>query len=142
MSAPTVSLDNSLDFHVTVYDSFSDTDKANYFGTLTPIAIVPAKSKASVQLIHETSVLIVSNARTNVPMARLVYLPLLSTQLFAVGDANVQAMAQTMSFIEFITKNHDNPLTVAFRALWKDPSKPLVTPVNKFFAQHPAYTRC
>ncbi|KAI5462757.1 hypothetical protein BGZ63DRAFT_422176 [Mariannaea sp. PMI_226] len=142
MPAPTISFANRLDFTVTVYDSFSTQDKTNYFGTLTSIATVPANTTASVQLIHSTSVLIVSNATSNSPLARLIYLPEVSTGPFGVGPADVNAMAQTMNFITFITDNKNDPLTLAFKDLWKDNSKPQVTPVNQFFAKHHPYANC
>ncbi|KAK6544757.1 hypothetical protein TWF694_001440 [Orbilia ellipsospora] len=142
MSAPTISFANSLDFSVTVYDSFSDQDKNNYFGTLTSIATIPAKSTASVHLKHPTSVLIVSNATSNSPLARLIYLQNVSTGTFGIGQADVTAMAQTMDFITFITNNKNDPLALAFQAIWKDTSKSQVMPVNKFFAQHEAYNKC
>ena len=142
MSNPTISFANSLDVSVTVYDSFGDQDKSNYFGTLTLLATVPASSTASVQLTHPTSVLIVSNAATNVPRARPIYSPVLTTSTFGVGQADVNAMAQTTDFIAFITKNQTDPLRMAFRSLWRDSSKPQVTSVNQFFAQHPPYTSC
>ena len=142
MSASTVSFANSLNFSVTVYDSFSNQDKTNYFGTLTWLATVPANTTASVQLIHPTSVLIVSNATTNVPLARLICSPELSTGPLGVVQADVNAMAQTMEFIAFISNNQKDPLTLAFKTLWKDISKPQATPVNQFFAQHPTYASC
>ncbi|KAI0164187.1 hypothetical protein GGR57DRAFT_278224 [Xylariaceae sp. FL1272] len=142
MSATTVSFANSLGFSVTVYDSFSNEDNANYFGTLTLLATVPANTTASVQLIHPATVLIVSNATTNVPLARRIYLSGLSTGPLSVGQADVNAMAQTMEFITFISNNQNDPLTLAFRALWRDSSKPLVTPVNQFFTQCPTYASC
>ncbi|KAH8646928.1 hypothetical protein BGZ60DRAFT_391600 [Tricladium varicosporioides] len=142
MSVPIVSFANSLEFSVTVYDSFSNQDKTNYFGTLTSLATVLAKTTASVQLIHPTSALIVSNATTNVPLARRIYSPALSTGPLSVAQADVDAMTQTMNFITFITSNQNDPLALAFKALWKDTSKPQVTPANKFFAQHPTYAKC
>ncbi|KAF4452849.1 s-layer domain [Fusarium albosuccineum] len=142
MSAPAVSFANNLDFSVTVYDSFSTQDQTNYFGTLTSLATVPAKTTASVQLIHSTSVLIASNATTNYPLARLIYIPGLKTGPFSVGPANVNAMAQTMDFITLINKNGQDPLALAFHALWKDPSKPPVPAVDQFFSQHPTYASC
>ena len=117
MSNPTISFANSLDVSVTIYDSFSDQDKSNYFGTLTLLTTVPASSTASVQLTHPTSVLIVSNAATNVPLARLIYSPVLTTSTFDMGQADVNAMTQTTDFIAFITKNQTDPLTMAFRSL-------------------------
>lgn len=142
MSAPIVSFANSLGFSVTVYDSFSNQDKTNYFGTLTSLATVPANTTASVQLIHPTSVLIVSNAATNLPLARLIYSPVLSTGPLGVAQADIDAMTQTMNFITFITNNQNDSLALAFKALWKDTSKPQVTPVNQFFAQNPPYASC
>ncbi|KAF5027095.1 hypothetical protein F66182_807 [Fusarium sp. NRRL 66182] len=142
MSASTVSFANNLGFTVTVYDSYSNQDKTNYFGTLTSLATVPANTTASVKLIHQTSVLIASNATTNSPLARFIYIPDFLTGPFSVGQGDVDAMAQTMDFITFITTNQNDPLTLAFQALWKDSSTPKVTPVNKFFTQHPAYASC
>ncbi|KAM0260028.1 hypothetical protein ACHAPA_010474 [Fusarium lateritium] len=142
MSTTTVSFTNSLNFNVQVYDSFSPQDTSNYFGTLTLLATVPANSTAPVKLIHTTSVLIASNAKTNSPLARFVYLPRFETGPFAVGEVDVNAMAQTMDFIAFITSNPQDPLTVAFNTLWQDQSKPLVAPVTNFFAQHPTYASC
>ncbi|KAG5812118.1 hypothetical protein H9Q74_004404 [Fusarium xylarioides] len=142
ITAPKISFANHLHVSVTVYDSFSDQDKTNYFGTLTSIANVPPKTTASLQLKHPTSVLIVSDAKSNSPLARLIYLQDMSTGPFAVGEADVKAMAQTMAFITFITNNKNDPLTQAFNAIWKDTSKPQVTPVNKFFAQHEQYKSC
>ena len=142
MAASPVSIVNNLDFNVTVYDSFSNQDDSNYFGILTSLSTVPANTTALVQLIHRTSVLIVSNATTNVPVARLIYMPLLTTGPLSVGPADVNAMSQTMDFINFITKNKDDPITVAFQAIFKDTSKLQVKPVNQFFAQHPPYASC
>ncbi|KAF9772786.1 hypothetical protein IL306_009471 [Fusarium sp. DS 682] len=139
MSPSTASIDNSLDFSVTVYDSFSTKDKTNYFGTLTSLATVPAKTKASVKLIHPISTLIVSNATTNSPLARFIYIPGSQTGPFAVRQADVKAMDETMKFITFITNHQNDPLTVGFQALWK---KPQVTAINKFFTQHPTYASC
>ncbi|KAF4988844.1 hypothetical protein FGRMN_9518 [Fusarium graminum] len=142
MAAPTISFANDLDLSVAVYDSFSTQDKTNYFGTLTLIATVPAKTTASVQLSHPTSVLIISNATSNSPLKRIIYLQGVSDGPFGVGQADVDAMAQTMTFITFITSNKDDPLASTFRDLWKDTSKPQVTSVNKFFAQHQTYAKC
>lgn len=142
MSAPIISFANSLEFTVTVYDSFSNQDETNYFGTLTSLATVPAKTTASVQLIHPTSVLIVSNATTNLPLARRIYEPVFSTGPLGVAQADVDAITQTMDFITFISNNQNDSLALAFKALWKDSSKPQVTPVNQFFAQHPTYASC
>ncbi|KAF4446686.1 hypothetical protein F53441_9728 [Fusarium austroafricanum] len=141
-STPQISLANNLEFSVTVYDSFSDKDKSNYFGTLTSIATVPAKTTAQVELKHPASVLIISNATSNSPLARIVYLQDVTTGPFAVGEADVKAMAETMDFIKFITNNKNDPLTEAFNAIWKDTSKPQVTSVNKFFAQNEKYKSC
>ncbi|KAL5371111.1 hypothetical protein DPSP01_014483 [Paraphaeosphaeria sporulosa] len=138
----TVNFTNTLNFSVTVCDSFSDQDTSNYFGTLTPLATVTANTTAPVQLIHRVSALIVSNTTTNVPLARLIFSPLGSTTPFGVGPADVQAMAQTMAFITFITQQPTDPLTTAFQTLWKDSSKPLGKSVNQFFAQHPTYGNC
>lgn len=138
----TVNFTNTLNFSVTVYDSFSDQGTNNYFGTLTPIATVSANTTAPVQLIHPVSALVVSNALTNVPLARLISSPLGSTTPFGVGPADVQAMAQTMTFITFVTQQPTDPLTVAFQALLKDSSKPLGKSINQFFAQHPTYSTC
>ncbi|KAK2469163.1 hypothetical protein H9L39_19261 [Fusarium oxysporum f. sp. albedinis] len=63
MSPSTASIDNSLDFNVIVYDSFSAENKTNYFGTLTSLATVPAKTKASVKLIHPISTLLLAMQR-------------------------------------------------------------------------------
>ncbi|TDZ36427.1 hypothetical protein C8035_v001765 [Colletotrichum spinosum] len=142
MSAPTPSIANDLDFSVTIYDSFSAQDRTNYFGTLTALATVPAHTTASVQLLHPVSVLIVSNATSNSPLTRLMYLSEVSTGPFGVGQADVKAMAQTMSFITFIINNKTDPLTLAFRDLWKDTSRPQVTFVNHFFAHHQTYASC
>ena len=142
MSASAVPFTNSLGFDVTVYDSFSEQDNNNYFGTLTSLATVPATKTASIQLIHPTSVLIVSDTSTNIPLARRIYSPVLSTGPLGVAQADVVAMTQTKDFITFITKNQNDPLTLAFQALWKDSSKPQVTPVNQFFAQRPDYASC
>ncbi|KAK1539096.1 uncharacterized protein CCOS01_00410 [Colletotrichum costaricense] len=144
MSAPIISFSNSLNFSVTVYDSFSEAtqDGTNYIGTLTSIAIVPANTTVSVRLKRPASVLIVSNATSNAPLARLTYLSGISTGPYGVGQANVNAMTQTMDFITFINNNQNDPLTVAFRDLWKDSSKPQVKPVNDFFTQHPIYASC
>ncbi|KAM0559794.1 hypothetical protein ACHAPJ_003741 [Fusarium lateritium] len=141
-SVPKISLANNLEFNVTIYDSFSDQDKSNYFGTLTSIATVPAKTTATVELKHPASVLIVSNATSNSPLARIVYLQDVTAGPFAVGEADVKTMADTMDFIKFITNNKNDPLTVAFNAIWKDTSKPQVTPVNKFFKEHEKYKSC
>jgi hypothetical protein len=54
----------------------------------------------------------------------------------------MDAMAQAIDFITFIISNPQDPLTVAFNALWKDQTKPLVAPVTNFFAQHPTYASC
>ncbi|KAM0342396.1 hypothetical protein ACHAPU_009583 [Fusarium lateritium] len=140
--AASISFANDLDLSVAVYDSFSTQDKTNYFGTLTLIATVPAKTTASVQLSHPTSVLIINNATSNSPLKRIIYLQGVSNGPFGVGQADVDAMAQTMAFITFITSNKDDPLASTFRDLWKDTSKPQVTPVNKFFAQHQTYAKC
>ncbi|KAI6764054.1 hypothetical protein HG530_007843 [Fusarium avenaceum] len=142
MSTTTVSFTNSLNFSVQIYDSFSTQDRSNYFGTLTLLATVPANSTASVNLIHSSSVLIASNAMTNSPLARFIYLPNVNTGPFAVGQADVDAMAQTINFITFIISNPQDPHTVAFIALWKDQAKPLVVPVTNFFAQYPTYASC
>ncbi|KIL85207.1 hypothetical protein FAVG1_11636 [Fusarium avenaceum] len=142
MSTTTVSFTNSLNFSVQIYDSFSTQDRSNYFGTLTLLATVPANSTASVNLIPSSSVLIASNATTNSPLARFIYLLNVNTGPFTVGQADVDAMAQTIGFITFIISNPQDPLTVAFNALWKDQTKPLVAPVTNFFAQHPTYASC
>ncbi|KAG5657982.1 hypothetical protein KAF25_006933 [Fusarium avenaceum] len=142
MTTITVSFTNSLNFSVQVYDSFSTQDTSNYFGTLTLLATVPANSTASVNLIHAASVLIASNATTNSPLARFIYLPNVNTGPFAVGQADVDAMDQTIDFISFVISNPQDPLTVAFNTLWKDQTKPLVAPVTNFFAQHPTYASC
>ncbi|WZH44086.1 hypothetical protein QYS62_005102 [Fusarium acuminatum] len=142
MSTTTVSFTNSLNFSVQVYDSFSPQDTSNYFGILTLLATVPANSTAPVNLIRSSSVLIASNATTNSPLARFIYLPNLNTGPFAVGQADMDAMAQAIDFITFIISNPQDPLTVAFNALWKDQTKPLVAPVTNFFAQHPTYASC
>jgi len=127
VTAPKISFANHLDVSVIVYDSFSDQDKTNYFGTLTSIATVPPKTTASLQLKHHpASVLIASDAKSNSPLARIIYLQDVSTGPFAVGEADVKAMAQTMAFITFITNNKNDPLTQAFNAIWKDTSKPQV----------------
>jgi NACalpha-BTF3-like transcription factor len=140
---PSVSFANNLDSTVTVYDSFSKEDKANFFGTLTSIATVPANTTSSVQLLHPTSVLIVSNATTNVPVARFIYSKLLdSTGPFAVTQADVDAMNQTIKFITFIIDNPKDSLASDFNAIWKDNSKPQVKLVNQFFAKHTAYGSC
>ncbi|KAI3547934.1 hypothetical protein CSPX01_03511 [Colletotrichum filicis] len=133
-----------LNFSVTVHDSFSEAtqDGTNYIGTLTSIAIVPANTTVSVRLKRPASVLIVSNATSNAPLARLTYLSGFGTGPYGVGQANVNAMTQTMDFITFINNNQNDPLTVAFRDLWKDSSMPQVKPVNDFFAQHPTYASC
>ncbi|TDZ24560.1 hypothetical protein Cob_v002232 [Colletotrichum orbiculare MAFF 240422] len=65
-----------------------------------------------------------------------------STGPFGVGQADVKAMAQTMDFITFIINNKTDPLTLAFRDLWKDTSRPQVTFVNHFFAHHQTYASC
>jgi hypothetical protein len=137
-----VSLANTLDVTVTVYDSFSDHDADNYFGTLTRITTIPASTTGAVQLIHPTSVLIVSDATTNAPVARLISSELFSTVPFGVGPADVEAMAQTMDFIALITQHPNDSLAETFKDLWKDTTKPLVGPVNRFFAQQPAYASC
>ncbi|KAH6968093.1 hypothetical protein DER45DRAFT_620605 [Fusarium avenaceum] len=142
MSTTTVSVTNSLNFSVQIYDSFSTQDTSNYSGTLTLLATVPANSIASVNLIHPSSVLIASNATTNSPLARFIYLPNVNTGPFAVGQADMDAMAQTIDFITFIISNPQDPLTVAFNDLWKDQTKPLVAPVTNFFARRPAYASC
>lgn len=142
MSTTPVSFTNSLNFSVLVYDSYSSQDTSNYFGTLTLIATVPANSTATVNLIHSTSVLIASNATTNSPLARFIYIPMFEIGPFAVAQTDVNAMAQTIDFITFINSNPQDPLAVAFNALWQDQSKPLVTPVTNFFAQYPAYASC
>ncbi|KAH7261619.1 hypothetical protein BKA59DRAFT_518578 [Fusarium tricinctum] len=142
MSTTTISFTNSLNFSVQVYDSFSPQDTSNYFGILTLLATVPANSTAPVNLIRSSSVLIASNATTNSPLARFIYLPNVNTGPFAVGQADMDAMAQAIDFITFIISNPQDPLTVAFNALWKDQTKPLVAPVTNFFAQHPTYASC
>ncbi|SPJ84036.1 uncharacterized protein FTOL_10552 [Fusarium torulosum] len=142
MSAHTISFVNSLDFSIVVYDSFSDQDKTNYFGTLTPIATVRAKSTASLHLLHPASVLIASNATSNSPLARIICLQDVSTGPFGVSQADVDAMLQTMDFIAFIISNDKDPLTLAFKDLWKDTSKSQVKAVNQFFAQHKTYAKC
>lgn len=142
MALPTISFVNNLDFNVIVYDSFSEEDKTNYFGTLTPIATVLANTTASLQVLHPASVLIVSNATSNSPLTRIIYLQNVSAGPFGVGQDDVTAMVQTMDFIGFITNNKEDPLTKAFKALWTDTSKPQVKPVNEFFAQHETYKKC
>ena len=147
MSAPIVSFTNHLDSSVIVYDSFSNQenttqDSGNYFGTLTSLATVSAKTTVKVQLIHRTSVLIVENATTNAPLARLISSPILSKKPLEVAQADVDAMAQTMKFIAFILQNPNDSLTLTFNALWKDTSKPQSTSVNQFFTQHPTYAKC
>ncbi|KAG4276858.1 hypothetical protein FPRO04_14257 [Fusarium proliferatum] len=139
MSPSTASIDNSLDFNVIVYDSFSAENKTNYFGTLTSLATVPAKTKASVKLIHPIATLIVSNATTNSPLTRFIYIPGSETGPFAVRQADVEAMDETMKFITFIIEHPNDSLTVGFQALLK---RPQVTAINKFFTQHPSYARC
>jgi hypothetical protein len=147
MSAPIVSFTNHLDTSVIVYDSFSNQDNttqtsANYFGTLTSLATVSAKTTVKVQLIHRTSVLIVENVTTNAPLARLISSPILSKRPLEVTQADVDAMAQTMKFIAFILQNPNDPLTLTFNALWKDTSKPQSTSINQFFTQNPTYAKC
>ncbi|KAM0542999.1 hypothetical protein ACHAO7_009602 [Fusarium culmorum] len=142
MSTIPVSFTNSLSFPVQVYDSFAPQDTSNYFGTLTLLTTVPANTVASVTLIHSTATLIVSNAATNSPLARFIYIPMFSVGPFAVSQADVTAMAQTMDFITFMTNNPQDPVAVAFNAIWKDHSAPLAEPVTNFFAQHPAYASC
>jgi hypothetical protein len=139
---PSPSFSNDLDFSVTVYDSFSTQDKSNYFGTLTLLATVPAKTTAPVKLIHDTSVLIVYNATTNAPLARLISSTLIDTTPFGVGPDDVTATNQTTAFIALVTQKPSDPVAKAFRDLWKDSSKSLVTLVNQFFAQHADYAKC
>lgn len=94
MSTATVSFTNTLNFSVQVYDLFSTQGTSNYFGIVTLLATVRDNSTAPVNLIHSSSVLIASNATTKSPLARFIYLPKFKTGPFAVGQADVNAMAQ------------------------------------------------
>lgn len=160
-----VSFTNNLDFSVTVYDSFDDhdnttgnqdntsnrdnttsQDNTNYFATLTSLTTVSANTTTSVQLIpsHTASVLIVTNTTTNVPLARLMYMQGFPGDPLSVGQADVDAMAQTMNFIDFILKNPNDPLTLTFQDLWKDTgsSESVVDSVDQFFVKQPTYASC
>ena len=94
------------------------------------------------QYFHTVSVLIVSNATTNIPVARLIASTLFGNKLLSVGPADVEAMAQTMDFITFIIQNPSDVLTTTFLNIMKDTSKSPVQPVTHFFAQHEAYAKC
>ncbi|KAF4780031.1 hypothetical protein HER10_EVM0008743 [Colletotrichum scovillei] len=145
MSAQSIPFTNSLDFSVTVYNSFNEgtQDETNYLGTLTSIITVPANTTGSVSLKQPSAaVLIVKNATSNAPLARLNYLSGFSKGPYGVGQADVNAMTQTMDFITFINNNQNDPLTLAFKNLWKDSSKPQVQPVDNFFAHSQTYASC
>jgi hypothetical protein len=147
---PTISFQNDLGYDIIVYDSFGDdeTDSDsntddNYFGTLTSLGTVAAKTTTAIQPIHRTSSFIVESASAQKPVKRCTKL---GTQKnitsFLVNQDDEDAMTATFNFIDFYLKNPDDPMSKTFTAILNGDADSLYSDITDFFPKYPAYAKC
>src|SRR6201986_3691812 len=122
---PTISFENDLGYDVIVYDSFRDdeTDSDtntddNYFGTLTSLGTVAAKTTTVMQPIHKTSAFVLENASTKKPVKRCTKLGTQKTLTsFTVNQDDEDAMTATFNFLTFYLNNPNDAMSKAFTAI-------------------------
>lgn len=141
-----ISFENDLAYDLAVYDSFDDTDSdqdENYFGDLTLLGKVAAKSTAQITPIHTTSTFIVENAAANKPVKRCIKM---SSQKnvtsFTIAQPDEDAMTTTFSFVSFILNNPNDPLAKEFKTIQQGDPDALLSSINDFFSRHDQYKAC
>ncbi len=135
---------NDLDYDVIVYDSFTvdnpDDAENNYFGQMTLLTTITAKSSGSVVPIRNASVFVCESATGYKPVKRATKTALQKVTTYTIAQSDEDAMTTTLKFIDFLTSNPNDPVTTAFYALFKSTSTTLASDVNTFFTQHSAYS--
>lgn len=144
---PAISFQNDLAYDITVYDSFvpsplTDADKT-YFGQLTMLGNVAAKSTGSITPIHPTSAFIIDNSTNKKPVKRCTKMEFQTTLTsFTVAQADEDAMTATFKFIDFFLHQPGDPAIQSFKAILAGDSKKWLSDMNAFFVKQPAYSLC
>lgn len=144
---PALSFQNDLGYDISVYDSFTptpatDADK-NYFGQLTLLGNIAAKSTGTVQPIHTSSAFVIDNTTDKKPLKRCTKMAFQTTIIsFTVGQADEDAMTATFKFADFFLHQPDDPVSQAFKAILTEDPKKWLTDMNAFFLKQPAYSLC
>lgn len=147
---PAISFENDLDYDIIIYDSFGDdeTDSDdntddNYFGTLTSLGTVTARSTSSIQPIHSTSAFIVENKSTQKPVKRCTKMSFQKNiTSFVVNQDDEDAMTAVFKFIDFYLKNPNDDMSKAFTAILNEDSSNWFSDIPDFFSKYPAYSKC
>lgn len=144
---PAISFQNDLPYDVTIYDSFTpstETDaEKTYFGQLTPLGSVAAKSTGSVTPKRTSSAFIIDNTTGNKPVKRCTKMAFQTTLTsFTVSQADEDAMTATLGFIDFFLRNPDDALSKSFQAILNGNPKTWLSGMNAFFAKQPSYAAC
>ncbi|KAA6438430.1 phage tail tape measure protein [Dyadobacter flavalbus] len=145
-SIPTIAFKNDLTYDIVIYDSFDDEDSdddanASFFGTLTSLGTVGANSTVNIQPIHRSSAFIIESAADKKPVKRCTKLGSNKTLTsFEIAKADEDAMTATFQLINLVNNTPADPVAAAFKKILS--SDDIVTDMNAFFQQQPAYASC
>lgn len=136
-----ISIQNSLQKEIKVYDSYTSDGEQNYFGKLTPLLTIPANTTQAITPIHSPiSVLIAFDTDGN-PIGR--YVAMFGKKSFVITSQDRSIIQETGSFIDYITANPNSDLATQFQALFKDKSNGLqVKAVDACFQKTTDYKDC
>jgi hypothetical protein len=143
-SYPQISLKNSLNQPVSIYDAFDDTpaDKslANFFGTLTSLGVVNTNASNSFTPLHgPISTYIIYDGNNN-PVKRVFTLGT-APQSFEVSQSDADVITATQNFVTLMQNKPSDPQVQQFNALLKGGTgNPQA--INDFFKGSSDYKTC
>lgn len=135
MPNPTIMLKNDLTIPVVVYDAFQPDPHASstaetFFGTLTRLATVLPGSSQQIAPIHTPISTYLVYDQQGGPIARGVTLGM-APVTFTVDQTDVDRIAATGRFLDFLTANSGNSVATNFNQLLS--ANDAALKVNKFF---------
>ncbi|MFT3704317.1 MAG: hypothetical protein QM802_18255 [Agriterribacter sp.] len=144
----TLNFTNTLSYDVNVYNSVSSADATdeNYYGNLTLITKIPANGSLTgiATPAGNTYAFVFENATNDKPITRITAtaMSILSKNTFTVGQADEDAMTQTLKFVDFVVNNPDNADVTAFQKIWQE-DPPSATDIDNYFkTRTDAYAVC
>ena len=139
--ADSINIQNTLDKDIVVYDSYTSDGDTNYFGILTPIGTVKAKSSLAITPIHTPVCVLIAMDTDGCPIGR--YISMFTKKDITVSEADLAIMEVAMKFTDAITQNPDSDLAKKFNDVINDKSGNVhVEAVTAFFQGTEDYKTC